>query len=82
MITLKHKSSVIYLIEGQQKKSLSGFSSVQVLPHTGYIFYSDVVKSVPPDLRRKVARIVAGNLNLLSRDHIEFKIFTFKKLTN
>lgn len=55
------------LLLGQQKKVLSGFSSVQVLPHTGFIYYSDVVQSVPSDLRRKVARIVAGKCSLASR---------------
>jgi U4/U6 small nuclear ribonucleoprotein PRP31 len=48
------------LLLGQQKRALSGFSAQQVLPHTGYIFHSDVVQNVPADLRKKVARIVAG----------------------
>ena len=55
------------LLLGQQKKTLSGFSSVQILPHTGYIYYADVVQRVPPDLRRKVARIVAAKCTLAAR---------------
>lgn len=55
------------LLLGQQKKTLSGFSSVQVLPHTGYIYAAETVQSVPPDLRRKVARIVAGKATLAAR---------------
>ena len=32
---------------GAQKKTLSGFSSATVLPHTGLVYYSDIVQSVP-----------------------------------
>ena len=32
---------------GAQKKTLSGFSSATVLPHTGLIYYSEIVQSVP-----------------------------------
>lgn len=55
------------LLLGQQKKTLSGFSTTQILPHTGYIYYADVVQNVPPDLRKKVARIVAGKCTLAAR---------------
>lgn len=33
---------------GQQKKSLSGFSQVASLPHTGFVFYADIVQNTPP----------------------------------
>lgn len=55
------------LLLGQQKKSLAGFSTVQIVPHTGYIYYSDVVQKVPADIRRKVARILAGKCTLAAR---------------
>ncbi|CAF0928488.1 unnamed protein product [Brachionus calyciflorus] len=55
------------LLLGQQKKTLSGFSTTQILPHTGYIYFADVVQKVPSDLRRKVARIVAGKTTLAAR---------------
>ena len=32
---------------GAQKKTLSGFSSATILPHTGLVYYSDIVQSVP-----------------------------------
>ena len=32
---------------GAQKKTLSGFSSATVLPHTGLVYYSEIVQSVP-----------------------------------
>lgn len=38
-----------------------------MLPHTGFIYYCEVVQNVPPDLRRKVARVVAGKCTLAAR---------------
>ena len=55
------------LLLGQQRKILSGFSSVQIIPHTGYIYYSELIQKIPPDLRRKVSRIVASKLTLAAR---------------
>lgn len=36
------------LVLGAQKKTLSGFSKVQMLPHTGFIFYSQLVQDTTP----------------------------------
>ena len=36
------------LVLGAQRKTLSGFSSVATNPHTGYIFYSDLVQGTTP----------------------------------
>lgn len=36
------------LLLGQQKKTLSGFSQVTMLPHTGFVYYSDIVQNTPP----------------------------------
>ena len=33
---------------GQTKKVLSGFSSTTALPHTGFVYYSDIVQRMPP----------------------------------
>ncbi|ODN02044.1 U4/U6 small nuclear ribonucleoprotein Prp31 [Orchesella cincta] len=52
---------------GQQKKTLSGFSQVTALPHAGFIYFCDLVQEAPPDLRRKLARIVAGKCALAAR---------------
>uniref|UniRef100_A0A8C9UXE8 U4/U6 small nuclear ribonucleoprotein Prp31 n=1 Tax=Scleropages formosus TaxID=113540 RepID=A0A8C9UXE8_SCLFO len=38
-----------------------------LLPHTGYIYHCDVVQSLPPDLRRKAARLVAAKCTLAAR---------------
>ncbi|GFG30818.1 hypothetical protein Cfor_10880 [Coptotermes formosanus] len=55
------------LVLGAQKKTLSGFSQVTMLPHTGFIYYSDIVQDTPPDLRRKAARLVAAKSTLAAR---------------
>ncbi|KFB51273.1 hypothetical protein ZHAS_00019320 [Anopheles sinensis] len=52
---------------GAQKKVLSGFSKVAMLPHTGYVYYCDIVQDTPPDLRRKAARLVAAKCTLAAR---------------
>ncbi|XP_040169749.1 U4/U6 small nuclear ribonucleoprotein Prp31 [Anopheles arabiensis] len=52
---------------GAQKKTLSGFSKVAMLPHTGYVYYCDIVQDTPPDLRRKAARLVAAKCTLAAR---------------
>lgn len=33
---------------GQQKKTLTGFSQVTALPHTGFVYYCDIVQDAPP----------------------------------
>uniref|UniRef100_A0A182JDF3 U4/U6 small nuclear ribonucleoprotein Prp31 n=1 Tax=Anopheles atroparvus TaxID=41427 RepID=A0A182JDF3_ANOAO len=52
---------------GAQKKVLSGFSKVAMLPHTGYVYYCDIVQDTPPDMRRKAARLVAAKCTLAAR---------------
>ena len=55
------------LLLGQQRKVLSGYSSFQIIPHTGYIYYSELIQKLPPDLRRKVSRFAASKLTLAAR---------------
>lgn len=55
------------LVLGSQKRQLSGFSKVAMLPHTGFVYYSDIVQDTPPDLRRKAARLVANKAILAAR---------------
>ncbi|KAG1667248.1 U4/U6 small nuclear ribonucleoprotein Prp31 [Nymphon striatum] len=55
------------LVLGAQKKVLSGFSTSTILPHTGFLYYSDLVQSCDPDLRRKAARLLAGKCVLAAR---------------
>jgi len=52
---------------GQSKERRSGFSTATQLPHTGMIYYSQLVQDCPPDLRRKVARVVGAKVTLAAR---------------
>uniref|UniRef100_UPI00358EF388 U4/U6 small nuclear ribonucleoprotein Prp31 n=1 Tax=Myxine glutinosa TaxID=7769 RepID=UPI00358EF388 len=52
---------------GAQRRTLAGFSSTAILPHTGFIFYSPIVQALPPDLRRKAARLIAAKCTLAAR---------------
>jgi len=52
---------------GQTKRASTGFSTATMLPHTGFVYYSQIVQDVPPDLRRKVARIVGTKCTLAAR---------------
>ncbi|XP_037933565.1 U4/U6 small nuclear ribonucleoprotein Prp31 [Teleopsis dalmanni] len=52
---------------GSQKKILSGFSKTQMLPHTGYVYFSQIVQDTAPDLRRKAARLVSSKAVLAAR---------------
>lgn len=36
------------MLLGAQRRTLAGFSSTSLLPHTGYIYHCDVVQSLPP----------------------------------
>lgn len=54
------------LLLGQEKDNKT-FNSQGKLPHAGYIYYSAMVQSVEPDLRRKAARQVANKVVLAAR---------------
>ncbi|XP_064110499.1 U4/U6 small nuclear ribonucleoprotein Prp31-like [Macrobrachium nipponense] len=55
------------LLIGKQKKTMIGMAQTSMLPHAGYIYYSDIVQEAPVDLRAKVARIVAAKTTLAAR---------------
>ncbi|XP_067121619.1 U4/U6 small nuclear ribonucleoprotein Prp31 [Centruroides vittatus] len=55
------------LVLGSQKKTLTGFSTTAIMPHTGFVYYSDIVQNTPPDLRRKAARLIAAKCTLAGR---------------
>lgn len=55
------------LVLGAQKRTLSGFSKVQQMPHTGFIYYSQIVQETNPDLRRKAARLLSAKCTLAAR---------------
>lgn len=52
---------------GSQKRALAGFSSTQILPHTGFIYHCDLVQKMPQDMRRKSARVISAKVALAAR---------------
>uniref|UniRef100_UPI00398F6540 U4/U6 small nuclear ribonucleoprotein Prp31 isoform X2 n=1 Tax=Pristiophorus japonicus TaxID=55135 RepID=UPI00398F6540 len=47
------------MLLGSQRRNLSGFSSTSVLPHTGYVYHSEIVQSLPQvgyDLKEEIER--------------------------
>ena len=36
------------LVIGAQKRTLSGFSTKAIMPHTGFVHYCDIVQRTPP----------------------------------
>jgi len=67
LTVLSKMPSCNILLLGAQKKTLSGFSSTSILPHTGFIYFSELVQGVPPHLRRKAARLVSAKCCLAAR---------------
>lgn len=55
------------LLLGSHKKTLAGFSSTNILPHTGFIYNSDIVQKMPPEMRRKTSRAIAAKCTLAAR---------------
>ncbi|CAN0360724.1 unnamed protein product, partial [Ectocarpus sp. 8 AP-2014] len=54
-------------VMGQEKKTLSGFSSKATVSHAGLLYLSDVVQLAPPYLRTKALRVTAAKVSLASR---------------
>ena len=52
---------------GRSKKNLSGFSSKSIINQFGFIGNCDFVQNSPPNLRKKVARIVSMKSSIASR---------------
>lgn len=54
------------LLLGAQHRVLSDFSP-SVLPHTSFIYHSNIVQSQLPDMRRKAAWLAAAKCTLAAR---------------
>jgi len=53
---------------GQHKyRDLAGFGNQATMPHTGILYYADLVQAAPPPLRRKILKIVAAKTTLCAR---------------
>lgn len=67
LIPLSKIPSCNIQVMGQEKKNLAGLSNNSIVPHTGVLFYCDLVQSCPPDLRRKALKVLAGKVTLAAR---------------
>ncbi|CAM9483060.1 unnamed protein product, partial [Chrysoparadoxa australica] len=54
-------------VMGQEKKHLAGFGAKAVVPHTGILYYCDMVQKLPHFLRMKGLRLVAAKAILAAR---------------
>uniref|UniRef100_A0A0K0FL88 U4/U6 small nuclear ribonucleoprotein Prp31 n=1 Tax=Strongyloides venezuelensis TaxID=75913 RepID=A0A0K0FL88_STRVS len=67
LVQLSKMPACNILLLGQQKKNLIGLSSISALRNTGFIYYHPMVQSLPPDYRRKVAKIMSSKIVLAAR---------------
>eukprot|EP00058_Branchiostoma_floridae_P009871 XP_002595359.1 hypothetical protein BRAFLDRAFT_118990 [Branchiostoma floridae] len=67
LTSLSKMPSCNVLVLGAQKRTLAGFSSTAIMPHTGFIYYSEQVQNMPADLRKKAARLVSAKCTLAAR---------------
>ena len=52
------------MLLGKEKKSLQGFSKLNMLPNTGFVFYAKLVQDLPPEFRKKAAKLVSHRIAL------------------
>ena len=64
---LAHVPACNLTVMGQEKRHLAGFGMTAGLPHTGVLYFSDLVQGSPPFLRRKALKIVAAKASLAVR---------------
>ncbi|KAG0170756.1 U4/U6-U5 snRNP complex subunit prp31 [Apophysomyces sp. BC1034] len=55
------------MVLGHNRKANTGFSSAHMERHTGYIYHSELVYSVPQDLRKRLAKKLANKCVLAAR---------------
>uniref|UniRef100_A0AC35TMM3 U4/U6 small nuclear ribonucleoprotein Prp31 n=1 Tax=Rhabditophanes sp. KR3021 TaxID=114890 RepID=A0AC35TMM3_9BILA len=55
------------LVLGQQRKNLIGLSTASTQRNTGFIYYHPIVQSLPPEHRRKAAKIIAYKIALCAK---------------
>lgn len=52
---------------GAKRQSQTGFSSTFGIRHQGFLFHSEILQKVPPDLRKQALRIISSKIALASR---------------
>jgi U4/U6 small nuclear ribonucleoprotein PRP31 len=48
------------LVLGAEKKANTGLSSISMARHAGYVYFCDLVFSLPDEYKRKAARILSA----------------------
>lgn len=54
-------------VMGQEKRYLGGFGMAAGMPHTGVLYFCDLVQQAPPALRRRALKLVANKAALCAR---------------
>merc|ERR1712167_508080 len=54
-------------VMGQEKRYLGGFGMVAGMPHTGVLYFCDLVQQAPPALRKRCLKLVANKAALCAR---------------
>mmetsp|Transcript_8881 Transcript_8881/g.16648 ORF Transcript_8881/g.16648 Transcript_8881/m.16648 type:complete len:519 (-) Transcript_8881:1611-3167(-) len=59
----------IIQVMGQEKRGgfMAGFSNLAMIPHVGIIAFCDLVQDLPPLLRKKAVKVIAGKVALTAR---------------
>ncbi|KAJ6225822.1 hypothetical protein RDWZM_004367 [Blomia tropicalis] len=52
---------------GSTRKTLAGFSTTSIMPHTGLVYQSEIVQNTAPDFRKNAATYVANKCTLAAR---------------
>ena len=53
------------LVIGAQKRTLSGFSTKAIMPHTGFVYYCEIVQRTPPVIITSCYSIVSDSPHCL-----------------
>jgi len=64
---LAHIPACNLTVMGQEKRHLAGFGMSAGLPHTGVLYFADLVQTTPPFLRKKALKILAAKASLAVR---------------
>lgn len=65
---LAHVPACNLIALGQDKrKDLAGFGRVAQMPHTGILYFADLVQAAPGPLRKKVLKMLAAKVSLAAR---------------
>lgn len=57
----------LMVIGRQKQKELTGFSLVKANPHSGYIYYCDLVSNTPEEYKKQAQRLISNKIALAAR---------------